>query len=210
MTHLPNSGLYAITDPELTHASGLVTCVEQALEAGAALVQYRDKHSSAPQRRERAQCLLTLCRQFRVPLVINDDVHLAQAVGADGVHVGRDDDAVPHARAILGADAIVGASCYHELPRAIQAARDGASYVAFGRFFESHTKPGQPLASLELLAEARQQLDVPIAAIGGITASNGRALVDAGANLLAVIHDLWCDPDCTPRTRALIGCFDSD
>ena len=210
MTRRLNSGLYAVTDAELTRDRGLVTCVRQALEAGAALVQYRDKFSSASQRRESAQCLLDLCRQFNVPLVINDDVHLAHEVGADGVHVGRDDDAVSHARAVLGADAIVGASCYHDLPCAIRAVRDGASYVAFGRFFESHTKPGQPLASVALLAEARQRLNVPIAAIGGITANNGRALVNAGASFLAVIHDLWCEPDCTARAQALIGCFEPD
>jgi thiamine-phosphate pyrophosphorylase len=207
MTPLPESGLYAVTDPALTRERGLHSCVEQALEAGAALVQYRDKSASAPQRRERAQSLLDLCRQFAVPLIINDDVQLARAIGADGAHVGRDDDAVRRARAILGPAAIVGASCYHELPLAIEAVRDGASYVAFGRFFVSHTKPGQALASVDLLEQARQQIDVPIAAIGGITAANGRAVVNAGASLLAVIHDLWCEADCTPRAQALVRCF---
>ena len=207
VNRLPKSGLYAITDPELSHERGLRTCVQEALGAGAAMVQYRDKVASAEQRRERAKSLLDLCRRFDVPLIINDDVDLAKAIGADGVHVGRDDDAVPHARATLGAHAIVGASCYHELPRAIRAVHEGASYIAFGRFFPSHTKPGQALASVELLAQARQQIDVPIAAIGGITASNGRPLVDAGASLLAVIHDLWCEADCAPRAQALIDCF---
>jgi len=124
--------------------------------------------------------------------------------------VGRDDDAVSHARAVLGPAAIVGASCYHELPLAIQAVNDGASYVAFGRFFVSHTKPGHPLASVQLLEQAQQQIAVPIVTIGGITASNGRALVNAGANLLAVIHDLWCEPDCTSSAQALVGCFDKN
>jgi len=207
MQALPAFGLYAITDPQLTDARGLNACVEQALAAGAALVQYRDKLASPPERRTRAESLLSLCRRYNVPLIINDEVQLAQAIGADGVHVGREDDAVSHARAVLGPSAIVGASCYHELPLALRAVRDGATYVAFGRFFASHTKPGQALASLELLEQARQQIDVPIVAIGGITAENGRALVDAGVSLLAVIHDLWCEPDCAARARALVDCF---
>jgi thiamine-phosphate pyrophosphorylase len=142
-----------------------------------------------------------------VPLIVNDDVQLALAIGADGVHVGRDDDAVANARAILGSGAIVGASCYHELSLAQRAVDDGATYVAFGRFFPSKTKPGQALADLDLLIRARQQLDVPIAAIGGITADNGRSLVESGADLLAVIHDLWCEQHCRPRAKALVECF---
>ena len=209
LTPLPDSGLYAITDPELTHDRDLNTCVQQALDAGAAMVQYRDKPASSQKRRERAESLLELCRQYRVPLIVNDDVHLALAIGADGVHVGRDDDAVAHARAVLGPTAIVGASCYHELPLAIRAVRDGATYVAFGRFYSSKTKPGQALATVQLLEQARRQIRVPIAAIGGISAGNGQTLINAGASLLAVIHDLWCEPDCTPRAQALVDCFNA-
>lgn len=207
MIPFPDSGLYAITAPELTRGRGLNACVEQVLSAGASVVQYRDKTATASQRRERAQSLLSLCRQYKVPLVINDDIQLAQDIGADGVHVGRDDDAVSRARQILGPRAIVGASCYHDLQLAIQAARDGATYVAFGRFFTSRTKPGQALASVELLQQARQEVTLPITAIGGIQASNGRCLVQAGADLLAVIHDLWCEQNCTPRAQALVRCF---
>lgn len=175
---LPKTGLYAITDQVLTRDRGLLACVKQVLDAGTAIVQYRDKTASGAQLRERAETLLELCRQYNVPLIVNDDVQLALAIGADGVHVGRDDDAVANARAILGPTAIVGASCYHQLSLAQRAVDDGATYVAFGRFFISKTKPGQALADLNLLMQARQQLAVPIAAIGGISADNGRSLVE--------------------------------
>lgn len=206
---LPKSGLYAITDQELTRDRGLLSCVAQVLEAGAAIVQYRDKTAGQAQRRERAEALLALCGQFNVPLIVNDDVRLAREIGADGVHVGRDDDAVGKARAVLGPTAIIGASCYHELSLAQRAVDDGATYIAFGRFFTSKTKPGQALADEKLLEQARRQFAVPIAAIGGINADNGRSLVKSGADFLAVIHDLWCEPDCRSRAKALVECFNT-
>lgn len=200
-------GLYAITDAALTRDRGLVACVEAVLRGGAAMVQYRDKHSSPDAMRRNAGALLAACREAAVPLIINDDVGLAQAIGADGVHVGRDDEAVAAARAALGADAIIGASCYHHLELAEQAAAAGASYVAFGRFFDSVTKPGAALATPGLLRKARSRLSLPIAAIGGITADNGGALVRDGADLLAVINDLWGAPDCAARARDFAACF---
>ena len=207
MNPLPNHGLYALTDPVLTAERGLVISVEQALRGGATLIQYRDKSAQVNEKSARAQALLKICRQAKVPLIINDDVELALAIGADGVHVGRDDQAVQHARQMLGSQAIVGASCYHQLSLATQAVRDGASYVAFGRFFESLTKPGQALANQQLLRAAKQQLSVPIAAIGGIAAENAPELVAAGTDFLAVIHDLWREDDCQARAQALSNCF---
>lgn len=205
-TPLPTRGLYAVTDTSLTEERGLLACVEQALRGGAAAVQYRDKNADPATALSRARALLSLCRGYAVPLIINDDVALAQRVGADGVHVGRDDAAVRHAREALGAGAIVGASCYHDFTLAQRAVVDGASYVAFGRFFTSRTKPGKALATLELLHLARENLPVPVVAIGGITAGNGASLVAAGAHLLAVIHDLWSGEDCAARARALCRC----
>jgi thiamine-phosphate pyrophosphorylase len=207
MIPMPAKGLYAITDHALTRARGLAPCVEEALRGGATMVQYRDKTHDRARRREEAAALLELCHRFGAPLVINDDVDLALEVGADGVHVGREDAAVATARARLGPDAIVGASCYHDLGRAGAACRAGASYVAFGRFFTSATKPGQALATPALLGEARSSLPVPLVAIGGIRAENGAALVRAGADLLAVIHDLWTAPDRAARAKALAACW---
>jgi len=208
MIPMPRRGLYAVTDRDLARERGLLASVEQVLRGGAAMVQYRDKSGDTARRRAEASALLARCHRYEVPLIVNDDVALALAIGADGVHVGRDDEAVARARERLGSEAIVGASCYHELGRAERACRDGASYVAFGRFHPSSTKPGRPLATEALLREARSALDVPIVAIGGIGADNGAALVAAGADLLAVIHDLWAAGDCAARARAFARCWD--
>lgn len=193
-------GLYAITDTALTRERGVVHCVRAAVAGGAAMVQYRDKSDDARRRRAEATALLGVCRDSGVPLIINDDVALAAAIGADGVHVGRDDGGVADARARLGPRAIVGASCYHHLDLAMEAAAAGASYVAFGRVFPSRTKPGAALADATLVREARSRLDLPIAVIGGVTAENSPEMVSAGADLLAVINDLWTADD--PRARA--------
>ena len=210
MTPLPPQGLYAITDPDLTGSRGLSTCVEEALRGGAVMVQYRNKHARPRDALSDALSLLALCRRYNVPLIVNDDTALAARIGADGVHVGRDDEAVGHARALLGSAAIVGASCYHDLAAAQRAAADGASYVAFGRVFPSRTKPGEALATPDLLRVARQRLNVPVVAIGGITHRNGAIVVAAGAQFLAVIHDLWAGEgtDGMERARALSACFD--
>ena len=205
---MPRRGLYAVTDNVLTQPRGLLDCVEAALAGGAALVQYRDKTNDQVRRREEAWALLALCERFGVPLIINDDVELAHDTGAHGVHVGRDDAAIASARAALGPAAIIGASCYHELERAEAAQRAGATYVAFGRFFTSSTKPGTARATPDLLREARASISIPIIAIGGIRADNASSLITAGADMVAVINDLWSGPDCEASARALSACFD--
>lgn len=201
-------GLYAITDTPLTRDQGLEECVRAALRGGAAMIQYRDKVSTPAQRLRDAAALLDLCREGGVPLIINDDVALAREIGADGVHVGRDDDAISIARDTLGSEAIVGASCYHHLDLAMEAQAAGASYVAFGRFFDSVTKPGAALATPELLRETRLHTSLPIAAIGGITADNAGPLIEAGCDLLAVINDLWSAKDVGSRAQELARTFD--
>jgi thiamine-phosphate pyrophosphorylase len=126
-----------------------------------------------------------------VPLIINDDAQLAKAVGADGVHLGKDDGDIANARAVLGEAAIIGVSCYNSLDRAVTAQAQGASYVAFGRFFSSNTKPLAAPAQLDTLQQAKAVIKLPIVAIGGILPSNGLALIDAGADLLAVVGGLF-------------------
>jgi len=205
---LPGRGLYAITDAGLTARRGLVTCVREALRGGAVMVQYRDKSGDPARRRREASVLGELCREAGVPLIINDDVKLALQTGADGVHLGREDSSPARARELLGADAIVGVSCYHDIECARGAGARGADYVAFGRFFPSRTKPGEALASTALLRQARAELALPVAAIGGITAANGGALTTAGAHWLAVVHDLWSAENCEAQARALARCFD--
>ncbi len=188
-------GLYVLTDPMLGHGAALVAAVSQALDGGARMVQYRDKSGDRRQRLRDAGALAELCHSRQATLIVNDDVELALAVGAHGVHVGRDDAPLQQARARLGERAVIGVSCYNDLQRARAAVAAGASYIAFGSFYSSTVKPDAVRASPELLRQARSALAVPIAAIGGITAANGAALVAAGADMLAVITDVFGHAD---------------
>ncbi len=185
-------GLYAITDTTL--GDTMLTAAKQAIHGGARILQYRDKSSAPPHRRQQAEELLALCRQHDVTFIINDDVALAAAIGADGVHLGRDDGNIDAARQQLG-HGIIGVSCYNEWPLAEAAAVAGADYVAFGAFFPSTTKPNAARATLELLQRGRRELSMPIVAIGGITPTNGRDLIDAGADMLAVVQGVFAQSD---------------
>jgi thiamine-phosphate pyrophosphorylase len=189
------AGLYAIADTALIADERLTAAVAAAIDGGARAIQYRDKTSDGPTRLRQAGALTDLCRTRGVPLVVNDDPELALAVGADGVHVGRGDRGLAEARRILGPERLVGVSCYNELDRALEAAREGADYVAFGSFFPSPTKPTAVHAGLDLLRAASAALDVPIVAIGGITADNAPLLIEAGADAVAVISAVFGQPD---------------
>ncbi|MBT8148006.1 MAG: thiamine phosphate synthase [Gammaproteobacteria bacterium] len=200
-------GIYAITDSSLTPGDKLLTAVEQALAGGISLLQYRDKTSPRQLRLSQAKALLALCAEFDVPLLINDDVQLCLEAGAAGVHLGQSDTNIVSAREQLGQDAIIGVTCHADLELASLAQQAGASYVAFGRFFPSLTKPEAPPASLDILAEARTSLSLPIAAIGGITADNATEVAAAGADLLAVINYLFASEDIYQRARKLNSRF---
>lgn len=195
--HTRLSGLYVITRPLPGGGSALADAVRRAIAGGATLVQYRDKSRNGERRRAEASAVLEACRVAGVPLIINDDCDLAARVGADGVHLGATDASPGEARDTLGSDTIIGVSCYNELERAIEAEAAGASYVAFGSFFPSSTKPNAVRAHPELLREARHRLSIPICAIGGITAENGAELVKAGADMLAVLSGVFecVDPE---------------
>lgn len=188
-------GLYAITDSSLTPGGTLAPAVEAAIRGGARLVQYRDKSPDTERRRQEAVALAELCRAHGVGFIVNDDVELALESGADGVHLGRDDVELTTARVRLGPRALIGVSCYDSLQRAVAAAHAGADYVAFGSFHASDTKPGAVRAPLSLLAEARRQLGIPVCAIGGITPENGAVLLEAGAQMLAVIRGVFAEED---------------
>ena len=198
-------GLYLVTR-ETADTARLLRIVEAALEGGAVAVQYRDKSPEAARRREQARALVSLCARFRAPLIVNDDVALAREAAAAGVHLGEDDASVADARAALGANAIVGVSCYDDPARAEQARRDRAGYVAFGSFFPSPTKPGTRRASLDLLRGAGR-LDLPRVAIGGITGDNAKPLIDAGADLVAVISDVFDAGDPRAAARRIAALF---
>lgn len=183
-------GLYAITDSQLLADGRLLPYVEAALKGGARLLQYRDKSAEQARRLREAEALRELCARHGAQLVINDDAELAARLGG-GLHLGQEDGSLAAARALLGPRTVIGATCHAQLPLAEQAVAEGASYVAFGRFFNSSTKPGAPTADVALLQAARKRFGVPIAAIGGITLQTAPQLIAAGASLIAVIHALF-------------------
>ena len=182
-------GLYAIT-PDLDDTARLCALVQASLDGGTAIVQYRNKNADAPLRAAQAGRLLALCRRYGVPLIINDHADLCLTLGADGVHLGRDDGDIASVRAMLG-DKLLGVSCYASFEQAQSAQAQGADYVAFGSCFGSNTKPDAVRAPLTLLTRAARELAVPVVAIGGITADNARLAVDAGADSVAVINALF-------------------
>jgi thiamine-phosphate pyrophosphorylase len=195
------SGLYAIT-PEEHNTAELLRKVKLALQGGASVVQYRNKLADAATRQEQAAALLQLTREFAVPLIINDDAQLAKQVDADGVHLGGEDGSVAAARALLGAEKIIGVSCYNRLELACEQVKQGADYVAFGAVFASTVKPDAPAATLTLLKQARCEIHVPIVAIGGITLANGAHVLQAGADAMAVISALFdADDICLAARR---------
>ncbi len=200
------AGLYAVT-PDLADTASLLASTRAALAGGARLVQFRNKSAAAGLRREQAVRLLELCRNHGAALIVNDHVELACEIDADGVHVGADDVAVAAARARLGSAKIIGASCYNDLQIARAAAAQSADYVAFGSFFASAVKPGAVRAPLSILAAARQQLGLPVVAIGGITLDNAGDLIRAGADSVAVISALFDAPDVEIAARSFCRLF---
>ena len=208
MTHTLR-GLYAITSQAIcADPPRLQAAVSAALAGGTTLIQYRDKWSDAATRESNARALLKLCRAQGVPLIINDDLDLACATGADGVHLGASDAPLAAARRRLGREAIVGVTCGDSMERARKAAEGGASYIALGRFFASRTKPDAPGVSLEHLAEVRRALpQAPVCAIGGVTPDNGAQLVRAGAEMLAAVDAIFRADDIAAAAARFAPCF---
>jgi thiamine-phosphate pyrophosphorylase len=200
-------GLYAIT-PECRDRDRLLASVEAALRGGCRFVQYRDKTSAAPERVARAHALRRLTLDFNARLLINDDMALTFLVQADGIHLGRNDGNLAAARAILGPERLLGASCYADFALARKAASAGADYVAFGAVFPSLTKPNAVSAAVDLFSRARTTLTAARCAIGGITLDKAPGLIAAGADLLAVISDLFNAPDITARAAAYQHLFE--
>ncbi|WP_136065040.1 thiamine phosphate synthase [Modicisalibacter radicis] len=201
-------GIYAITDNGLLPDDArLLAACEAALQGGLALLQYRDKSSDEARRLRQSRALAALCRRFGVPLIINDDLALAhdlREAGFDGVglHLGEEDGSLREARRVLGSEPIIGASCYASLAIAEQATAEGASYLAFGRFFASHTKPEAAPAPLELLDEAAR-FGLPRVAIGGLDVDNVARVRRAGGDLLATVHAVFGGDDPAERVARL-------
>ncbi|MSQ59808.1 MAG: thiamine phosphate synthase [Betaproteobacteria bacterium] len=202
----PIRGLYAIT-PAVGDEADYFPRIERALAGGVSLLQYRDKTADRASARRRALRLRQLCGRFCVPLIVNDDAELARETQAAGVHLGREDQDIARARALLGMDAIIGVSCYDRIERAREAQAQGANYVAFGSVFPSQVKPGAVRSSLKLIREARDEMRIPIVAIGGIDLGNAARVIEAGAHCIAVITALFSAPDTGELARAFAGLF---
>jgi len=208
-THEKLRGLYAIT-PADNLLPRLSTLVNLALDGGTRLVQYRNKDAPMPLKRSQAAELLRICHAHDARLIVNDDVWLAIEIGADGVHLGRDDADPAMARQALGPKRLLGVSCYDNLERAIAAEAAGADYVAVGSMFPSPTKPKAVRAPLDIIGEAKRRLKIPVVAIGGIKLENAPAVIAAGADMVAVVSDLFDAMDIKGRAAAFQHLFNSN
>jgi thiamine-phosphate pyrophosphorylase len=200
------AGLYALT-PDLLDTDVLAERVAAAISGGATAIQYRNKLASPPLQRAQALLLRDLCGAANATFIVNDDVDLAYAVDADGVHLGREDAPLARARQRLGRTAIIGASCYDSLERGAAAVAAGADYIAFGSFFPSLVKPEAVPAKPSLLTAAKARWNVSVVAIGGITAAAASTLIAAGADALAVITAVFEAPDVAVAARAFREAF---
>jgi len=203
-----SKGLYAITDCNNLSEAELLKKSEDILKVGVSFFQYRNKETNQKKKKELALQLQSLCHKYKTPFIINDDVLLAKDLSADGVHLGQDDDDLKNARNILGSK-IIGISCYNDLNLAKIAEKAGADYVAIGSFFPSVTKPNAKKAGTELVQKAKDNLTIPIVAIGGITPENGKHLIDANIDYIAVISGLYSAKDTTGATTNYKNLFQS-
>ena len=202
---LAHPGLYAITNGPRPDLLGVVA---QALAGGARLPQYLDEKPGDARRHTEAAAIVPLCRQHAVPLIIHEDVALAQAVGADGVHLAYSVDAIRAARECLGPAAIIGVACRDSLADARSAAQAGASYVSFGAMYPSPTRPQATIAPVDLLRQSAA-LGVARVAIGGITPDNAALLIEAGADYVASISSLFAAPDVRDAAQRFARLFPS-
>ena len=187
-------GLYAIT-PDMADTDLLLKKVESALQGGIDILQYRNKAANHKLQTQQARAILPLCRQYNVPLIINDSVKLCLTLDADGLHLGAEDDNLAEVRKRIGRDKVLGASCYNRFDLALSAQQAGASYVAFGACFASITKPNAPVACLDLFKRSTVELNIPTVAIGGITLQNATQVIQAKADAVAVINAIFNTDD---------------
>lgn len=199
-------GLYAITQ-QTEDTSQLLADVRAALDGGTHMIQYRDKSHRTAMRIDQASQLRALCKLYNALFIINDDAKLAQAVDADGVHIGEMDGKLEVIRAKMPGK-IIGVSCYNQLERAVEAEERGADYVAFGSFYPSSTKPDAIRAPLDLLQQAWQHVSIPIIAIGGITTANAMEVIDAGADGIAVVRAIFDADDIMYAARNFSQLFE--
>ena len=206
--HTKLRGLYAITDTHLIPRDRFVETVEAAVRGGATMVQLREKDTPREEIVRLGRAVLEVTRRYGALLIVNDHPSIAKEIGADGVHVGREDPPVAETRALLGPGVIIGASCYGQIERAVTAEQEGADYVAFGTPFPSPTKPGKGTdMSIGIFQAAKRQVQVPVFAIGGITLANAQQIIDAGADGIAIVSGVFGAPDVEAAAQALSALF---
>ena len=198
------SGLYVITDKKLIDRDTFIETVEKSIIGGASIVQLREKDTPADEIVSLGKAILEITSKYGVPLIINDSPELAREIGADGVHLGGYDTSILNARELLGDEAIIGVSCYNQIDRGLNAAQNGADYVAFGTPYYTPTKPDREPTSIEVLTEAVSLIkEIPIFAIGGITKDNARPILETGVDGIAVITSVYGSPDPETASREL-------
>ena len=193
--------IYAISDDVLMPENLALEYTREILECGVKFFQFRSK--KAVKNEKLASEILNLCEKFGAKFIVNDDVKFAKKIGAKAVHLGKDDEGIKEAFEILGKDAYVGVSCYNDINLAINAAKNGASYVAFGSVFTSPTKPNAPKCGLEIVKEAKQILNLPVCVIGGINETNIGSLSLAKPDLIAVISAIYKDSNIKENIKNL-------
>jgi len=194
------SGLYAITNEDLMPEENFLSMAQAAISSGISILQYRDKSTDKNKRYAQAGALKKLCDRHNVILIINDDIELTIQIDADGIHIGKNDLTLQDTRKQLGPNKIIGVSCYNQLSLAEDAVNAGANYIAFGSFFGSSIKPDAPIAPVELISSFKNRHSTPLCCIGGITHNNYPPLINAGADMLAVISDIFSTPSTTEIT----------
>lgn len=199
-------GLYIVT-PDWDDTQKLVEVTELALRGGAQIVQYRHKTAAPSLRREQATQLLALCRRYDKPFIINDHVELAMELGADGIHVGGTDAAVAEVRKSVGPDMILGASCYGSLELAQASHAAGASYVAYGGFYPSRVKKYPVTTPVDIIAQSKALIPLPVVVIGGMTPENSAPLVQAGSDMVAAISSIYMQEQPESAAREFAGLF---
>lgn len=198
-------GIYAITDEVLTPKPSIIQQVEKALDAGAKVIQLREKTSTDDELEDIAKALQQLCTKKGATFFINDRVQLARKIGADGIHVGFTDQTVKETRKEVGGQMLIGVSCYGDVDRAKQVVKDGADYVAFGAFYPSKTKPKADVVSKEVISKAKEQLDVPVCVIGGIHRGNISEIKTYQPDMYALVSDIFGSGDIKIAVTELVN-----
>src|SRR3990172_1530446 len=201
-------GLYVITDKKLIPRARFIETVEKAIRGGAKIIQLKEKDTPEEEIIRLGKELLKITRRYGIPLIINDSPEIAMEIGADGVHLGKDDTEISEARKILGGEAIIGVSCYGDIGRGLQAEKEGADYLAFGTPFFTPTKPDRKTTPFEILKEAKRRIKtIPIFAIGGITKGNAKSVLETGVDGIAVITAVFSSPNTEEAARSLAEFF---